>query len=249
MILELRDVHACYGKSRVLHGVDLVVERGTIVTLIGRNGVGRSTTLKAVVGMVETDRGSILFDGHEQRGRRTFEIVRSGIAYVPEDRLIFDNLTVEENLVLGMQKARAGSAAWSVKDMYVFFPALLARRNALAGRLSGGEQQMLTMCRSLLGNPRLMLIDEPTEGLAPLVVQRLVEVIREIRRRGVAMLLVEQKMTIALEVSDRVDVMGHGRIVFSGSPDMLKSNAEVQQRWLEVSGSTVDRSVAEGTQS
>jgi branched-chain amino acid transport system ATP-binding protein len=237
MSLELRDVHARYGKSHVLHGVDLSVEHGTIVTLIGRNGVGRSTTLKAIVGMVETDRGSILLDGCEQRGRRTFEIVRSGIAYVPEERLIFDNLTVEENLVLGMQRARSECAAWSVKDMYAFFPLLLERRNAQAGRLSGGEQQMLTICRSLLGNPRFMLVDEPTEGLAPLIVQRLVDVIREIRRRGVAMLLVEQKMTIAFEVSDRVDVMGHGRVVFSGTPDALKHDTEVQRRWLEVSDS------------
>ena len=236
MTLELRGVHARYGKSHVLHGVDLTVEAGAIVTLIGRNGVGRSTTLKAIVGMVETDRGSILFDGHEQRGRRTFEIVRSGIGYVPEERLTFDNLTVEENLVLGMQRARPDCAAWSVKDMYAFFPSLRDRRDTLAGKLSGGEQQMLTMCRSLLGNPRLMLIDEPTEGLAPLIVARLVDVIREIRQRGIAMLLVEQKMTIALDVSDRVDVMGHGRIVFSGPPDSLRKDVEVQRRWLEASG-------------
>jgi branched-chain amino acid transport system ATP-binding protein len=237
MTLELRDVHARYGKSRVLHGVDLVVEDGAIVTLIGRNGVGRSTTLKAIVGLVETSRGSILLDGHEQRGRRTFEIVRSGIAYVPEERLIFDNLTVEENLALGARRARPERTRWRIEDMYGFFPALAERRNASAGTLSGGEQQMLTICRSLLGNPRLMLVDEPTEGLAPLIVARLIEVIREIRRRGIAMLLVEQKMTIALDVSDRVDVMGHGRIVFSGSPEELKADAEVQRRWLEVSAS------------
>jgi branched-chain amino acid transport system ATP-binding protein len=237
MTLEMRDVHARYGKSHVLHGVDLKVEDATIVTLIGRNGVGRSTTLKAVVGMVETDRGSILFDGREQRGRRTFEIVRAGIAYVPEERLTFDNLTVEENLVLGLQRARPDSPAWRIEEMYGFFPVLAERRNSLAGTLSGGEQQMLTICRSLLGNPLLMLIDEPTEGLAPLIVGRLVEVIREIRRRGVAVLLVEQKMTIALDISDRVDVLGHGRVVFSGSPQALKANPEVQRRWLEASES------------
>jgi branched-chain amino acid transport system ATP-binding protein len=237
MTLELRGVHARYGKSHVLHGVDLTVEAGAIVTLIGRNGVGRSTTLKAIVGMVETDRGSILFEGREQRGRRTFEIVRSGIAYVPEERLIFDNLTVEENLVLGMQRARPDCAAWSVEDMYAFFPSLRDRCDTLAGKLSGGEQQMLTICRSLLGNPRVMLIDEPTEGLAPLIVARLVDVLREIRQRGIAMLLVEQKMTIALDVSDRVDVMGHGRIVFSGPPESLREDVEVQRRWLEASGS------------
>ncbi len=237
MMLELRDVHAGYGKSHVLHGVDLAVGEGAIVALVGRNGVGRSTTLKTVVGMVDADRGSILLDGREQRGRRTFEIARSGIAYVPEERLVFDNLTVEENLILGILRPRRGAAGWSIADMYDFFPALRERRRALAGRLSGGEQQMLTICRSLLGNPRLMLIDEPTEGLAPLIVERLVAVIREIRRRGVAILLVEQKMTIALRISDRVDVMGHGRIVFSGAPQALRDNADVRRRWLEVAES------------
>ena len=237
MTLELRDVHAHYGKSHVLHGVNLVVEDGTVVTLIGRNGVGRSTTLKVIVGMVESNRGAILLDGREQRGRRTFEIVRSGIAYVPEERLTFDNLSVEENLILGVQKIHPGIPAWKIGDMYEFFPALYERRRALAGTLSGGEQQMLTICRSLLGNPRYILIDEPTEGLAPLIVERLVDVVREIRRRGVAVLLVEQKMAIALDVSDRIDVMGHGRIVFSGSPAELRANSEIQRRWLEVSES------------
>jgi branched-chain amino acid transport system ATP-binding protein len=237
MILELRDVHAGYGKSRVLHGVDLTLEPNAIVSLVGRNGVGRSTTLKAIVGLAQSDRGSILLDGREQRGRRTFEIVRSGIAYVPEERLVFHNLTVEENLVLGMQPPRADSPAWTIAEMYGFFPALAERRRAAAGTLSGGEQQMLTICRSLLGNPRLMLIDEPTEGLAPLTVDRLVDVMREIRRRGVAMLLVEQKMTIALEISDRIDVMGHGRIVFSGPPQALRADKDVQRRWLEVAES------------
>jgi len=237
MSLELRDVHACYGKSRVLRGVDLVLEQGSIVTLIGRNGVGRSTALKAIVGLVEVDQGSILLDGHEQRGRRTFEIVRSGIAYVPEDRLTFHNLSVEENLVLGIQRRRGESAGWQIDEIYEFFPALAERRTALAGTLSGGEQQMLTICRSLLGNPRFILIDEPTEGLAPLIVARLVEVIREMRRRGVAVLLVEQKMTIALDISDRVDVMGAGRIVFSAPPHVLLADVETQRRWLEASES------------
>jgi branched-chain amino acid transport system ATP-binding protein len=237
MMLEMRDVHARYGKSRVLHGVDLAIEPRAIVSLVGRNGVGRSTTLKAIAGLVESDRGSILLDGKEQRGRRIFEIARSGVGYVPEERLVFHNLTVAENLALGVQPARPGTPTWTVTEMYDFFPSLAARRNAHAGKLSGGEQQMLTICRSLLGNPRLMLIDEPTEGLAPLIVARLVDVIRAIRERGVAILLVEQKMTIALDVSDRIDVMGHGRIVFSGSPAELRGNHEVQRRWLEVSES------------
>lgn len=237
MMLEMRDVHARYGNSRVLHGVDLAIADSAIVSLVGRNGVGRSTTLKAIAGLVETDGGSILLDGREQRGRRIFEIARSGVAYVPEERLVFHNLTVAENLSLGIQPARKGTPTWTVAQMYDFFPSLAQRRNAYAGRLSGGEQQMLTICRSLLGNPRLMLIDEPTEGLAPLIVARLVDVIRTIRARGVGILLVEQKMTIALDVSDRIDVMGHGRIVFSGSPVELKANHDVQRRWLEVTDS------------
>ena len=235
MMLHVQDLHAHYGQSRILHGVDLSVDEGAIVSLVGRNGVGRSTTLKAIVGFVDTDRGSILLGGREQRGRRTFEIIRAGIAYVPEDRLVFHNLTVEQNLVLGLQPPRAEQPAWRIEETYEFFPALKERRNAHAGTLSGGEQQMLTICRSLLGNPRLMLIDEPTEGLAPLIVDRLVDVIREIRRRGVAVLLVEQKLTIALNISDRVDVMGHGRIVFSGPPEALKADRDVQRRWLEAS--------------
>jgi branched-chain amino acid transport system ATP-binding protein len=235
MMLEVRDLHARYGKSRILHGLDLSVDHGAIVSLVGRNGAGRSTALKAIVGFVDTDGGSILLGGEEQRGKRTFEIIRAGVAYVPEERLVFHNLTVEQNLVLGLQQPRAGRPAWRIAEAYEFFPALKERRNAYAGTLSGGEQQMLTICRSLLGNPRIMLIDEPTEGLAPLIVERLVEVIREIRRRGVAVLLVEQKLTIALDISDRVDVIGHGRVVFSGSPEALKADRDVQRRWLEVS--------------
>ena len=235
MMLEVRDLHAHYGQSRVLHGVNLDVDGGAVVSLIGRNGVGRSTTLKAIVGIVASDRGSVLLGGVEQRGRRTFEIIRSGIGYVPEERLPFHNLTVEENLILGLQPGQAGRSAWVIEEMYEFFPALRERRRAHAGTLSGGEQQMLTICRSLLGNPRIMLVDEPTEGLAPLIVGRLIDVLREIRRRGVAILLVEQKLTIALDISDRVDVMGHGRIVFSGPPDALTAARDVQRRWLEAS--------------
>ena len=238
MMLTLHELHAGYGKSRILEGVSLSVPEGTVVSLLGRNGVGRSTTLKAIVGIVATSAGSILLDGREQRGRHTFEIVRAGIAYVPEERLVFNNLTVEENLLLGVQPPRIGSPGWTIEDMYGFFPALHERRRASAGTLSGGEQQMLTVCRSLLGNPRVILIDEPTEGLAPMIVARLVEVIREIRRRGVAILLVEQKMTIALDISDRVDVLGHGRVVFSGSPQQLRSDANVQRRWLEAADGT-----------
>jgi branched-chain amino acid transport system ATP-binding protein len=233
MKLEVRNVCAGYGRSRVLHGLSFTVVTGQIASIVGRNGSGRSTALKAIVGLVPPQSGSILLDGIEQAGRNTFEIVRDGIAYVPEERLVFENLTVEENLVLGGQASPVGRTAWTIAQMYDYFPRLLERRATAAGSLSGGEQQMLTICRSLLGSPKLILIDEPTEGLAPHIVARVVEVIQDIRRHGVAVVLVEQKLTVALRISDVVHVIGHGRIVHSGRPEDLRANAEVRRRWLE----------------
>jgi branched-chain amino acid transport system ATP-binding protein len=234
MILEVRDLHAGYGRSRILHGVSFGIDKGEIVSLVGRNGSGRSTTMKAIVGLVRPDSGSVRLDGAEQAGRNAYEIVRDGIAYVPEERQIFDNLSVHENLVLGCQPPRNGIAAWTIDQMYAYFPRLLERRGMKAGSLSGGEQQMLTICRSLLGNPRVILIDEPTEGLAPHIVARVVEVVQDIRQHGVAVILVEQKLTIALRISDRVNVVGHGQIVWSGSPVALREDADIRRRWLEV---------------
>jgi len=235
MLLNVEGIHAHYGKSHVLHGVSLNVDRGQIVSVIGRNGSGRSTMINAIVGIIKPSQGSIRLDGVEQSGRPAFDIVRDGIAFVPEERLVFNNLTVEENLMLGQQSARTDYAAWAIDQMYDYFPSLRERRNTNAGHLSGGEQQMLTICRSLLGNPKIILIDEPTEGLAPMIVGRVVEVIRDIQRHGVAVVLVEQKMTIALKISDEVNVMGHGQIVFTGTPDEMRANDEVRQEWLEVS--------------
>jgi branched-chain amino acid transport system ATP-binding protein len=234
MILEVRNLHAGYGRSRILHGVSFGIDRGEIVSLVGRNGSGRSTTMKAIVGLVRPDSGSVRLDGAEQAGRNAYEIVRDGIAYVPEERQVFDNLSVHENLVLGCQSPRTGIAAWTIDQMYAYFPRLLERRGMKAGSLSGGEQQMLTICRSLLGNPRVILIDEPTEGLAPHIVARVVEVVQDIRQHGVAVILVEQKLTIALRISDRVNVVGHGQIVWSGTPVALREDADVRRRWLEV---------------
>lgn len=235
MILEVRDLRAGYGRSRVLHGVTFGIDRGEIVSLVGRNGSGRSTTLKAIVGLLRPDSGSVLLDGSEQVGRHAFEIVRDGIAFVPEERQVFENLSVHENLVLGRQAPRAGVPTWTIDQMYTYFPRLLERRNMKAGSLSGGEQQMLTICRSLLGNPRAILIDEPTEGLAPHIIARVVEVVQDIKRQGVAVILVEQKLTIALRISDRVNVVGHGEIVYSGTPDELRNDSDIRRRWLEVS--------------
>jgi branched-chain amino acid transport system ATP-binding protein len=233
-MLNLNNVHAYYGKSHVLHGVGMQVGAGEIVSLLGRNGSGRSTTVKAIMGLVDAS-GSVSFKGQELIGRKAFEIAHLGVGYVPENRDIFPKLTVHQNLMLG-QKRHGGSKGgrWDFDDMYQMFPRLKERQHTEAGVLSGGEQQMLTLCRTLMGDPDLIMIDEPTEGLAPKIVELVGEYLRELKRRGISVLLVEQKLTIALEVSERCLVMGHGRIVFEGTPTALKADAYVRKEWLEV---------------
>ncbi len=231
-MLEVRDLHAWYGKSHILHGVALDVAAGECVSLIGRNGVGRSTTIKAIMGMVEA-RGSVRFRGEELAGVETFRIAHKGLGYVPENRDVFPTLTVRQNLALGV-KANARKGRWSAEDMLELFPRLAERRDVAAGVLSGGEQQMLTLARTLMGDPDLVMVDEPTEGLAPKLVELVAGLFREIKRRGVAILLVEQKLAIALDLSERLYVMGHGRIVFAGTPEGLRGNAQVRREWLEV---------------
>jgi branched-chain amino acid transport system ATP-binding protein len=231
-MLEVRNLHACYGKSHILQGVDLAVREREIVSILGRNGVGRSTTLKAIMGDV-VPQGTITFKDAPIAGLKSYEIARRGIGYVPENRDIFGSLTVEQNLLLGVKAGRR-TARWSMADTYRSFPILRERCDAAAGVLSGGEQQMLTICRSLLGDPDLIMIDEPTEGLAPQMVERIAELLRTIAERGIAILLVEQKLTIALRISRRVYVMGHGRMVFEGTPDELRSAHAIRQTWLEV---------------
>jgi branched-chain amino acid transport system ATP-binding protein len=231
-MLNLKNVHAYYGKSHVLHGVNLAVREGEIVALLGRNGSGRSTTVKAIMGLVDTT-GSVQFKGHELVGHKAFEVAHAGIGYVPENRDIFPTLTVHQNLMLG-QKSGAKKVRWSFDDMYSLFPRLKERQHTEAGVLSGGEQQMLTLCRTLMGDPELIMIDEPTEGLAPKIVELVAQYLRELKRRGISVLLVEQKLTIALEVADRCLVMGHGQIVFDGTPAELRANAYVRKEWLEV---------------
>jgi len=232
MLLELHGVQAYYGKSHILHGVDMNVREGEIVSLLGRNGSGRSTTVKAVMGLVAAE-GSIRLRDQQILGHRTFNIAHRGIGYVPENRDIFPKLTVEQNLLLG-QKKGAKTPRWSFDDMYRLFPRLKERQHTEAGVLSGGEQQMLTLCRTLMGDPDLIMIDEPTEGLAPKIVELVGEYLQELRRRGVSVLLVEQKLTIALQISERCYVMGHGSIVFEGTPADLRANAEIRKEWLEV---------------
>jgi len=232
MLLQLADVHAYYGKSHILHGVDMNVREGEIVSLLGRNGSGRSTTVKSIMGLVAAQ-GSIRLRDQEILGQRTFNIAHRGIGYVPENRDIFPKLTVEQNLQLG-EKRGAKKPRWSFDDMYRLFPRLKEREHTEAGVLSGGEQQMLTLCRTLMGDPDLIMIDEPTEGLAPKIVELVGEYLQELRRRGVSVLLVEQKLTIALQISERCYVMGHGSIVFEGTPDDLRRNADIRKEWLEV---------------
>jgi branched-chain amino acid transport system ATP-binding protein len=236
-MLEVRDLHAYYGKSHILHGVNLDVGPGECVSLLGRNGVGRSTTILAIMAMVDAH-GTVRFRGEDILGLKTCQIAHKGIGYVPENRDIFPTLTVRQNLILGMKSAmknpRPGTVRWSVDDMFRLFPRLQEREHAPAGVLSGGEQQMLTLCRTLMGDPDLIMIDEPTEGLAPKLVELVSELFQEIKRRGVSILLVEQKLAIALDISERLYVMGHGQIVFEGTPRDLRQNSTIRKEWLEV---------------
>ncbi|SFC61590.1 amino acid/amide ABC transporter ATP-binding protein 2, HAAT family [Polaromonas sp. OV174] len=231
-MLNVANLHAFYGKSHVLHGVSFHVQPGQIVALLGRNGSGRSTTAKAIMGLVDC-RGSILWKEREIVGKKAYQIAHLGIGYVPENRDIFPKLTVHQNLLLG-QKGAGKGARWSFKDMYAMFPRLLERQHTEAGVLSGGEQQMLTLCRTLMGDPDLIIIDEPTEGLAPKIVELVGQYLQALKAKGISVLLIEQKLTIAMAISDRVLVMGHGSIVFDGTPDGLRADAYVRKEWLEV---------------
>ena len=231
-MLDVRDMHAYYGKSHILQGVDFRVGEGEIVSLLGRNGVGRSTAIKAIMGEV-VRHGSIVFKGREIVALKPHQVAHCGLGYVPENRDIFPQLSVRENLILGMKSNKAGGR-WSMDDMFNLFPRLKERIDTPGGVLSGGEQQMLTICRTLMGDPDLVMIDEPTEGLAPKMVELVAQLLEQIAARGVSILLVEQKLTIALEISERCYVMGHGSIVFEGSPTALRANAEIRKEWLEV---------------
>jgi branched-chain amino acid transport system ATP-binding protein len=231
-MLKLHDIHAYYGKSHVLHGVSFDVGPGEIVALLGRNGSGRSTTAKAIMGLVHAE-GTLRWKEQDILRRKAYEIAHLGIGYVPENRDIFPKLTVHQNLLLG-QKGKGKGSRWSFDDMYGIFPRLKERQHTEAGVLSGGEQQMLTLCRTLMGDPDLIIIDEPTEGLAPKIVELVGEYLRTLKDKGVSVLLIEQKLTIAMQISDRALVMGHGSIVFDGTPDSLRADSTTRKEWLEV---------------
>ena len=236
-MLTIKNLHAFYGKSHVLHGVSFDVQPGEIVALLGRNGSGRSTTAKAIMGLVDCQ-GSISWRNAEIVGKEAYKIAHLGIGYVPENRDIFPKLTVHQNLLLGQKgsgmSGKKTSSRWAFGDMYSMFPRLLERQHTEAGVLSGGEQQMLTLCRTLMGDPDLIIIDEPTEGLAPKIVELVGQYLQTLKSKGISVLLIEQKLTIAMAISDRALVMGHGSIVFQGTPDSLRADAYVRKEWLEV---------------
>ena len=232
-MLKVQQLHAHYGKSHVLHGVDLHVGENEIVALLGRNGSGRSTTAKAIMGLVSVQ-GQVDWRGTSLVGLPAHQIARLGLGYVPENRDIFPRLTVEQNLLLGVKPGQRGGR-WSLQDMYELFPRLKERARVEAGQLSGGEQQMLTLCRTLMGDPDLIIVDEPTEGLAPMIVEQVAQYLKALRSRQVSVLLIEQKLTIALDISDRVLVMGHGQVVYSGTPEHFRQETDIRREWLEIS--------------
>jgi branched-chain amino acid transport system ATP-binding protein len=236
-MLEVRDIHSYYGKSHILHGVSLDLKEGEMVCLIGRNGVGKSTTLKSIMGIVKPQQGSIRFHDQELVGLAPYEIARLGVGYVPEDRRIFRSLTVHENLLMGItggKKGSAGEGGWTVERVYELFPRLQERCNNKGSHLSGGEQQMLTVVRTLMGNPRLILVDEPTEGLAPLIVKDVLDMLATVRKSGVTVLMVEQNFKAAIKIADRFYIMSKGQIVFSGNQAELLAAEDVRKNYLEV---------------
>jgi len=234
MLLAVEDVHAYYGEAHVLQGVSLAVPAGAVVTLIGRNGAGKTTTLKAVMGLVRPRRGRVLFRGEEITGLAPHAVARRGIAWVPEERRVLPNLTVLENLRLGVLGGGTRDGARAIEEALDLFPRLRERIRHRGSQLSGGEQQMLAIARGLVARPALMLVDEPTEGLAPLLVEALTAILREINRRGTTILLVEQTLEVALALSHQLYVMDQGRVQFAGPPDALRREPAIQQRFLGV---------------
>lgn len=233
MILTIDSLTAGYGESIILRDLSFGIQANEIVTILGRNGSGRSTTCKAIMGRLPK-RGRVTLKGSDITSLQAHQIALAGLGYVPEERETFKKLTVEENLILGVKTPRDGRPAWRIEELYDLFPRLRERRHVAAGNLSGGEQQMLTMFRSMLGNPTVLLVDEPTEGLAPMIVERVRETLLELKRRGTSILLMEQKLAMALDIADRVLVMGHGHIVFSGTVAEFQADADVRRKWLEV---------------
>lgn len=235
MLMTVTDLHTFYEESHILQGVCLEIDRGEVVSILGRNGVGKTTTLKSIMGLVPPKSGDVFFKGRNISRLPAYEIAKRGVGYVPEDRRIFPRLTVNENLIIGTKPGQEKQEdGWTIEKIYHYFPPLKAREKQKGAYLSGGEQQMLTIARALMGNPEIILLDEPTEGLAPLIVKTLEQVVRDIHHHGVAILLVEQNMRVALRLAGRFYVMGKGRIVFHGSADALVAAEDVRRQYLEV---------------
>jgi branched-chain amino acid transport system ATP-binding protein len=233
-MLELESVHAHYGRAHILHGVSFSLARGEVVALMGRNGAGKTTTLKCIMGLLRPSEGRILLDGADIAGARPFVIARAGLGYVPEERRIFPGLTVLENLEVGRQPPREGVPQWTLERLLALFPNLAERRRVEGGRLSGGEQQMLTIARTLMGNPRAILLDEPSEGLAPVIVQQMAATVRELKREGLSVLLSEQNLHFANAVADRALIIEQGRIRYAGTMAALAADEAARRAYLTV---------------
>ena len=237
MLLEVNEIHSYYGKSHILHGVSMKLAEGDLVCLLGRNGVGKTTTLKSVMGIVQAQEGNILFRGKELIGREPYQIARMGLGIVPEDRRIFRSLTVNENLLMGIKKEKneaSSKQGWTIEKVYESFPQLKERKDSKGAHLSGGEQQMLTVARTLMGNPELILVDEPTEGLAPLILESVLKILSTVRESGVTILMVEQNFKAAIKIADRFYIMSKGKIVFEGDGPALQTAEDVRKSYLEV---------------
>jgi len=235
MLLEVKELNTFYDQSHILQGVSLGVDRGEIVCLLGRNGVGKSTTLKSIIGLVTPRSGEIIFKSQNVAGLPPYTIAKMGVGYVPEDRRIFPTLSVRENLIMGIKPGQKSNGdGWSIEKVYKYFPMLEKRDNQRGAHLSGGEQQMLTIARTLMGSPDLILLDEPTEGLAPIMVMEVMKIIKELKEKGETILLVEQNSTLALSVSQRAYILENGHVVYAGPAEELARNAEVKQRYLGI---------------
>jgi branched-chain amino acid transport system ATP-binding protein len=237
VLLDVKAINSYYEKSHILHDVSLELNKGELVCLLGRNGVGKTTTLKSLMGLVKPRDGSILFNSEEQLGKEPYQIARAGMGFVPEDRRIFKSLTVEENIMIGQKIKNANSSAnqgWTLEKIYEAFPLLVKRKDNKGAHLSGGEQQMLTVARTLMGNPELILVDEPTEGLAPLIVKSVLDTLLSVSKTGVTILMVEQNFKAAIKIADRFYIMSKGQIVWEGDREALHSADDVRKTYLEV---------------
>lgn len=232
-LLQVRDLNTYYGDSHIIQGVSFDVPRGSVVALLGRNGAGKTTTLRSLMHMTPPRSGTVLVDGTPTKGMRTYEIARAGLAIVQETRAIFPSLTVEENLAIA-QKPGPDGTAWTMQRVFDDFPNLAARRNNGGTQLSGGEQQMLAIARALVANPRVLLLDEPSEGLAPLIVKQIADLIHRLKSQGMTMLLVEQNLAMALDVADHIIVLGKGRVRWSGSSAELRKADDIRHTWIGV---------------